>query len=117
MSEIGPAITADNQMLIFTRRIESNGNKPQEDFYFSLKKDNVYNKAIAFPPPLNSNMNEGALSFSSDQSLLIFTACNRDDGLGSCDLYYGNSNLKSYSFLNLGNNLLKSLGFTRVFFF
>jgi len=105
MSEIGPAITADNQMLIFTRRIESNGNKPQEDFYFSLKQDNIWQQAIAFPPPLNSNMNEGALSFSSDQSLLIFTACNRDDGLGSCDLYYGNSNLKSYSFLNLGKNI------------
>jgi len=105
MSEIGPAITADNNMLIFTRRIESIDNESQEDFYFSLKKDDIWQKAIAFPAPLNSSLNEGALSFSSDQSLLIYTACNRSDGLGSCDLYYSNSDFKNFSLLNLGNNV------------
>ena len=47
MSEIGPAITADNNMLIFTRRIESIDNESQEDFYFSLKKDDIWQIEVA----------------------------------------------------------------------
>jgi len=103
MSEIGPAITSDNKMLIFTRRVEIKDNDPQEDFYYSLKKDGEWQKAIAFPPPLNTNNNEGALSFSSDQSLLVYTACNRPDGIGSCDLYYSKNDLKASDFMNLGS--------------
>ena len=103
MSEIGPAITSDNKMLIFTRRVEIKDNDPQEDFYYSLKKDGEWQKAIVFPPPLNTNKNEGALSFSSDQALLVYTACNRPDGIGSCDLYYGNNDLKASDFINLGS--------------
>ena len=89
MSEIGPAITSDNNKIVFTRRVEEKDKRPQEDFYYSEKINNEWQKAVAFPYPLNTNDNEGALSFSSDQSLIIYTACNRAGGFGSCDLYYG----------------------------
>ena len=102
MSEIGPAITSDNKMLIFTRKVKIKDDNFQEDFYYSLKIDDKWQKAIAFPPPLNTNNNEGALSLSSDQSLLVYTACNREDGIGSCDLYYGNNDFKQFNFINLG---------------
>jgi outer membrane protein OmpA-like peptidoglycan-associated protein len=102
MSEIGPAITSDNKMLIFTRKVKIKDDNFQEDFYYSLKMDDKWQKAIAFPPPLNTNNNEGALSLSSDQSLLVYTACNREDGIGSCDLYYGNNDFKQFNFINVG---------------
>ena len=105
MSEIGPAITSDNNKIVFTRRVEEKDKKPQEDFYFSEKINNEWQKAIAFPYPLNTNDNEGALSFSSDQSLIIYTACNREDGFGSCDLYYGYNNLDNLEFYNLGKSV------------
>ena len=105
MSEIGPAITSDNNKIVFTRRVEDKDKKPQEDFYFSEKINNEWQKAIAYPYPLNTKNNEGALSFSSDQSLIIYTACNREDGFGSCDLYYGFNNLDNLEFYNLGKSV------------
>lgn len=36
---------------------------------------------------VNTIFNEGAASISSDGQRLIFTACDRQDGFGSCDLY------------------------------
>ena len=62
-------------------------------------------KAIPFPYPLNTVDNEGALSFSSDQVLIVYTACNRDGGFGSCDLYYGYNDLEKLEFFNLGENV------------
>jgi hypothetical protein len=38
--------------------------------------------------PLNTSHNEGAQSISSDGSYMYFTACDRSDGLGSCDIYF-----------------------------
>jgi outer membrane protein OmpA-like peptidoglycan-associated protein len=38
--------------------------------------------------PINTSYNEGAQCISPDGKYLIFTACDRDDGMGSCDLYW-----------------------------
>ncbi|MDC1024496.1 OmpA family protein [Flavobacteriales bacterium] len=105
MSEIGPAISSDDNKIIFTRRIEDGNSKPQEDFYYSNKINGEWQKALPFPSPLNTAGNEGALSFSSDQSLLIYTACNRSDGFGSCDLYYGYNDINNLNFVNLGQDI------------
>ena len=105
MSEIGPAISAQNNKIVFTRRVEEKGKNPQEDFFFSTKIDGNWQKAIPFPYPLNTADNEGALSFSSDQALIVYTACNRDGGFGSCDLYYGYNDLEKLEFFNLGENV------------
>ena len=105
MSEIGPAISSDDNKLVFTRRVEDRDSEPQEDFYYSNKVEGEWQKALPFPPPLNTSGNEGALSFSSDQSLLIYTACNRSDGFGSCDLYYGYNDINNLNFVNLGEDI------------
>ena len=105
MSEIGPALSAENDKLVFTRRVEEKNKDPQEDFYYSDKIDGKWQKAIAFPYPLNTNENEGALSFSSDKTLLVYTACNREGGYGSCDLYYGYNDLNKLEFFNLGKSV------------
>ena len=105
MSEIGPAITVNNDKIVFTRRIEEKDKSPQEDFYYSEKINNEWQVAKPFPFPLNTPENEGALSFSSDQTLIIYTACNRAGGFGSCDLYYGYNDLESLEFFNLGSTV------------
>jgi outer membrane protein OmpA-like peptidoglycan-associated protein len=80
--EYFPAITADENTLIFTRKINNN-----EDFYKSVKLDGKWQTATYLSDKINSNFNEGALSLSQDGKIIFFTGCNRPDGLGRCDIY------------------------------
>ncbi len=81
--EYFPAITADENTLIFTRKIDNN-----EDFYKSIKVDGKWQTATPLSDMINTKeYNEGALSLSQDGKILFFTGCNRPDGLGRCDIY------------------------------
>jgi outer membrane protein OmpA-like peptidoglycan-associated protein len=88
--EYWPSITADGKTLMFTRQQVYGGNsgKGQEDFYISHLKNKIWSKAINPGSPLNTNQNEGAQSISSDGTYMYFTACERPDGIGRCDIYY-----------------------------
>lgn len=89
-----PAITADEQTLIITVRRPkdaqtiSQATKLEEDFYISNQNNGIWTKAEPIGPPLNTHGNEGAQCISPDGQYIYFTACNRDDGLGSCDIYF-----------------------------
>ncbi len=78
-----PALTADGETLIYTRRVRG-----QEDFYVSEKKDSSWSLGIPLTDINDPINNEGAQSISADGRFLVFTACNRRDGYGQCDLYY-----------------------------
>jgi outer membrane protein OmpA-like peptidoglycan-associated protein/Tol biopolymer transport system component len=88
--EYWPSITADGETLIFTRQMrgDARGSQNMEDFYISNYSDNKWQKAVNAGYPLNTNQNEGAQSLSSDGSYMYFTACDRQGGMGSCDIYY-----------------------------
>ena len=81
-AEYLPALSADGRTLVFTRRV---GNR-QEDFFVSTRSDTGWTEALPLEN-VNTPDNEGAQSLSADGRHLVFTACNREDGLGSCDLY------------------------------
>ena len=81
-SEYLPCLTADGETLIFTRR-----EKGDEDFMISHKVNGDWSPASRIDK-INSPQNEGAQTVSADGKFLVFTACNRRDGLGSCDLYF-----------------------------
>lgn len=94
--EYWPSITADGEKLIFTRqsgvhaaynRIQTN-SLAQEDFYISEFYNGEWQKAVNAGYPLNTRQNEGAQSLSSDGTYMYFTACDRQGGMGSCDIYY-----------------------------
>jgi outer membrane protein OmpA-like peptidoglycan-associated protein len=85
VSEYLPALTADGETLIYTAMIPM-GRLDQEDFYISQKKDSLWQKGVPLDA-LNTDDNEGAHCIAADGRMLIFTACNRPDGLGSCDIY------------------------------
>jgi outer membrane protein OmpA-like peptidoglycan-associated protein len=86
--EYWPSITADGEKLIFTRQQVSSGQPSQEDFYISIFSDNNWQKAENAGYPLNTRQNEGAQSLSSDGTYMYFTACDRQGGMGSCDIYF-----------------------------
>lgn len=82
--EYFPSLSIDGERMIFTRRV----NGQQEDFYQSERgADGNWSLPIALDG-VNTDFNEGAQSVSADGRLLVFTACDRPDGAGSCDLYY-----------------------------
>ena len=100
--EYWPSITADGQTLMFTRQPNISNNPDfkgvvQEDFYISYFVNNVWQKAFNAGAPLNTIQNEGAQTLSSDGSYMYFTACNRPDGLGNCDLYFSAFNNGKWS--------------------
>ena len=92
--EYWPSLSADEQILVFTVLLPKNPNEPlafgnrQEDFFMSKKDQGEWQPRYNPGGPLNTSDNEGAQTISVDGQLMIYTACNRDDSKGGCDLYY-----------------------------
>ena len=85
LSEYLPFISADGNYFIFTRLIENEKGELQEDFYQSKNMSGIWSSSI--PMEINTSQNEGAVSVAANGDFLIYTACNREDGQGRCDLY------------------------------
>lgn len=82
--EFTPAVTADNQTIIFTRLLNR-----QEDFYIAKKATEQWQTAVNLSDKINTpTFNEGAQSISPDGQYLFMTICGRQDSKGRCDLYY-----------------------------
>jgi outer membrane protein OmpA-like peptidoglycan-associated protein len=80
-------LTADQQELIFTRRLGPGGND-DEDLVVSKKISNgSWSMPSSISPNINSELNEGTCAISADGRKLIFTSCVGREGFGSCDLF------------------------------
>jgi len=84
--EYWPTPTLDGKHLVFTRLVRDSANRPQEDFYM-VELDSLNWEAQPLDG-VNTSENEGAQTLSADSRIMFFTACNRPDGLGSCDIYF-----------------------------
>ncbi len=82
-AEYSPVLTADEEQLLFIRVDEQGG----ENFYIARKVKDEWQQAEPVLE-LNTLLNEGAASISANGKYIIFTACNRKEGYGSCDLYF-----------------------------
>lgn len=75
-----------------------------EDIYYVEFKDGQWGDPVLLPEPINSSHNEGASAFSADGQTVVYTGCNRDGGVGSCDLYIMTLDGNQWSTpVNLGN--------------
>ncbi|MBK8628004.1 MAG: PD40 domain-containing protein [Saprospiraceae bacterium] len=87
-SEYSPILSLDGTNMIFTRNVKMiNDFIGQEDFYMSAFSNSNWTKAMPLTD-LNTYQNEGAFAISSNGKYIVFTACDRKDAFGSCDLYY-----------------------------
>jgi outer membrane protein OmpA-like peptidoglycan-associated protein/tetratricopeptide (TPR) repeat protein len=91
-----PCLTADDQLLLFTRRINDSRAPEgmQDNLYYTVKGDDEYWQQALPLDAINTVYNEGAASISADGNTLVFTACafygeygNGREGFGSCDLF------------------------------
>lgn len=81
-AEYFPSLTADGEALVYTTRIYN-----QEDLYMSHKKNGEWQKGEPLEG-VNTEQNEGTQQISADGKFLVFTACERKGGMGSCDIYF-----------------------------
>jgi hypothetical protein len=84
MDEFYPVIT-DSKNIYFT--LDNTTLKRKDDIYVSLFKNGAYDT----PKPLSDAINSEGYEFNAfiapDESFLIYSCYNREDGLGSGDLY------------------------------
>ena len=108
-SEYHPQLTADEKILIYTRRSnliagEVSQREIREDLYISKNNAGVWSKSVALGKPINTPGDEGAHCISPDGRYMYFTICGKYDGYGSCDIYLSERNGDSWSEpVNLGN--------------
>lgn len=90
-NEYFPSLTVDGSMLVFTRQAlnqpDTIGLKNQEDLYLADWDSSAFINVRKMGVPINTAGNEGTQSLSQDGRFMIFTACNRPDTKGGCDLY------------------------------
>ena len=87
-SEYSPALSLDGSKMIYTRNVK----KPtdftgQEDFFISEFDGTRWSESYALTD-INTLQNEGAFALAANGKYMVFTACDRRDAFGSCDLYY-----------------------------
>lgn len=103
--EYWPWLSADEKTLVVTRLLPSEDfmKQVQEDFFISQWTGNGWGTMKNAGRPLNTPDNEGAQTISGDGRYMIFTACNRSDGIGRCDLYASTKEGDNWSVpVNLG---------------
>ena len=95
-----PVLTADGETLIFTGLTENR----EENIYITHRQDKGWDVPEEISSAINTTNNEGTCSVSADGRTLVFTACNRQDGYGSCDLYITKKDGKDWSApVNMGD--------------
>lgn len=88
------ALTADDERIIFTVKRPRDKNTVcafclnEEDLYASRQVDGVWIPREALGAPVKTGYNEGAQCVSPDGKYLLYTMCDADFGMGSCDLYW-----------------------------
>jgi hypothetical protein len=86
--EYAPTVTPDGRTLYYVS--DRPDGKGGHDFWMTTKKDR---RGTTFTSPknlkgsLNSGLNEGAAAIAPDGRTMYFTACNRKDSKGDCDIY------------------------------
>jgi outer membrane protein OmpA-like peptidoglycan-associated protein/tetratricopeptide (TPR) repeat protein len=103
-SEYWPSLTADDSVLVFTS--SDRQKRSQEDLFYSRKAQNGWGKAQRIGPPINTDGSEGAQTISADGNTMVYTACLRSDGFGSCDLYIAKKKGNVWTKpVNMGNTI------------
>ncbi len=102
-----PSLTADGSQLVFTRMVKkkanSDTNSTNENLIQAEWRNQSFLNVKVLPGPITTLNNEGTQALRQDGRVMIFTACNRPDTKGGCDLYLSGKTGDSWSSpINLG---------------
>jgi outer membrane protein OmpA-like peptidoglycan-associated protein len=85
--EYWPTVSSDGKKVVFTRTSTAQNQKVEEEMYMGLPDSVIWQIAR----PVNDSIvfdNVGIQKFGEGVWVLFFTACNRPDGIGDCDIYF-----------------------------
>ncbi len=91
-----PSMSPDGETMFYARVIQLPPNKSDliqkpiftEKFYYSQKKNSLYDNGQEMPYPFNVNQNEGGASLTIDNKELFYTVCKDKGSYYNCDIYY-----------------------------
>lgn len=86
-----PVLMADNSKMVYTVKAGS-GRSNDENIYISEYKEGKWLTPTPISSNINTSLNEGTATISGDGKTLVFTACNRRNSYGGCDLYITSRN-------------------------
>lgn len=89
-----PSITSSD-MLVYT--VRGKVGRGDENIFFSQWDGKAWTKPESISISINTDRNEGTASISADGRTLVFTGCNKPNGVGSCDLYISYKEEESWS--------------------
>lgn len=103
-NEFYPAITKSNNLYITSDRPDSKG---QDDIFFCAWNNDQYSEPVSLSEAVNSDSYEFNAYVAPDESFLIFSGYNREDGYGSGDMYisFRDSENNWSAAVNLGENI------------
>ena len=101
-AEFVNTVSIDGKKLFITRRIEYDNRRSQEDL-FSF----YFDDSTLVSLPFNTQFNEGAITVSPNGGICVYTACDRENSIGGCDLFGRNYNINNgwSEEYNLGKNV------------
>jgi outer membrane protein OmpA-like peptidoglycan-associated protein len=109
LQEYWPAISTNDSLLYFTRLIENETHFSYERIFISERRDTAWSTALQMNISDDESVNIGTICLSADGNLLFFTVCGRNDGWGSCDIYYVIKNSDGWSKpINAGSKINSS---------
>ncbi len=114
--EYYPYLSPEENTIVFTRKVpkykgaDPSSENTQEDFYISNWYGGGWTLAKPISGAVNTRNNEGAQTISGDGKLMVFTACNRPNGYGLCDLYYSTKIGENWSIAKNMGKLVNSQG-------
>lgn len=83
------SLNAENNQLLFTRKIPGSSPLGNEDFFMSqAAEEGGWSEAEALGKAINTPGLEGALTISPDGKRMFFAAADRQGGFGNFDIYY-----------------------------
>jgi outer membrane protein OmpA-like peptidoglycan-associated protein/tetratricopeptide (TPR) repeat protein len=81
--EYFPFLTNDQNLLFFTHRSTAISD---ENLYYAQRSTHQWGDRLLVKGQFNTDANEGMSTFTRDGCQMFFTACNRKDVLGNCDI-------------------------------
>jgi outer membrane protein OmpA-like peptidoglycan-associated protein len=82
-----PTVSADGKKVVFNRTSKSSVSQTNTEVYMALPDSVMWQIAR----PVNDSIvfdNVGIQRLGEGERILFFTACNRPDGIGDCDIYF-----------------------------
>ncbi len=80
--DFGPLLLGNGRVLYLTSTRDGS-----QSIYSSINGNSGWEMPADAGPTLNSSGDEGSTSITPDGHWMVFTACDRSEGLGDCDLY------------------------------